>query len=325
MNRISFSGIMTTIVLGVILFSTVIGLNEIEITNAINYFNSDRAGVAFASPHDNHKQNKDHDPRLYVNSLSFNMTDLTILDSCGESITNSPCILVDPLEMGPQSIFIADPALTSTRTVITVTIIEKDNFDPDDVFNPPHCDPQSMAITTIDNIHGVYLECNNITEDDFEVGTIRIFDVTYSFIVPGVDKEDDTCDCDKPSNLLLQYVGPLPETDLAVEIYKKEGDVGKAEKLLGVIFVVGGEIDLKSTDLSSGKDELESNTAFRIMNATIDEQIAVISIHTSRSKLLFITQEFTANAGLPNSVTLTVLDGTDTTGKTTIPEAFCPT
>ena len=159
------------------------------------------------------------------------------------------------------------------------------------------------------------------------LGVERIFDITYSFIVPGVDKEDDTCDCDRPSNLLLLYTpgveAPAPE-DVTVEIYKKEGDVGNLEKRLDVSPVApDGKILLESEKLSSGKDKLESNTVFRIMDG--DEQIAVISIHTSCSKLLFITQEFTANAGEDNSVTLTVLDGTDTTGKTTIPEAFCPT
>jgi hypothetical protein len=318
---------MTTIVLGVILFSTVIGLNEIEIPNAINYFNSDLAGVAFASPHDNHKHNKDHDPRLYVNSLSYNNNDLTILDSCGVQTPSIPCLLVDPRGQGQEEIFIADSALQSTRTVITVTIIEKDEFQ-GDIETAPHCLDQFRAVTTFtvstfNGIHGVFLFCDNISFD--ALGEEKIFDITYSFIEPGVDKDDDTCDCDRPSNLLLQYDGPdvpAPE-DVTVEIYKKEGDVGNPEKLLGVIPVVGGEIELKSTDLSSGKDELESNTVFRIMDG--DEQIAVISIHTSCSKLLFISQEFTANVGLPNSVTLTVLDGTDTTGQTTIPQAFCPT
>lgn len=328
MNRISFLSIMTTIVLGVILFSTVIGLNEIEITNAIDNFNSDLVGVAFASPHDNHKQNKDHDPRLYVNSLSYNNNDLTILDSCGVQTPSIPCLLVDPRGQGQEEIFIADPALKSTRTVITVTIIEKDEFQ-GDIDSPPHCIEQFTAITSFEilpfgDIHGVFQFCDNVSFD--ALGEEKIFDITYSFIEPRVDKEDDTCDCDKPSNLSLQYTGPdvpAPE-DVTVEIYKKEGDVGNAEKLLGEISVaMDGTILLKSTDLSSGKDKLESNTVFRLMDG--DEQIAVISIHTSCSKLLFISQEFSANVGEDNMVTLTVLDGTDITGQTTIPQAFCPT
>jgi hypothetical protein len=301
------------------------GLNEIEITNTVDYFNSDFTGLAFASPHDNHKQNKHHDPRLYVNTLSYNNADLTLLDSCDNPTVSLPCLDIDPFDSGSDSgeIFIADPALQSTRTAISVTILEQDEFQPDNVYSSPYVvdafsGVTSITVSSISDIHGVFVTFDRVSLDWGE----KIFDITYTFIETPVDKEDDTCDCDKPSNLLLQYDGP---DEVNIEIYKKEGEVGNPSKLLGEVEVVSGNILLQSENLTSGKDTLESNTVFRVMNSTDDTQIAVLSVHTSCSKPLFISQEFTANPGDNNMIVLTILDGTDTAGKTTIPESFCPT
>jgi len=318
MAKIFFISLTFVILLGITLFSTVTGLNEINITNTIDYFNS-HLGLAFASDkYDNLPM-----PKIYVNTLSYNNADLTILNSCDSLPTSVPCILVDPRGEGQEEIFIADPALQSTRTVVSVTIIEKDEFNPD-IESTPHCLDQYRAITsftvsTFNGVHGVFLFCDNITEAD--VGE-KIFDITYSFIEPAMEIDDSNCDCDRPSNLLLKYDGPNPDT-VTIEIYKKEGEVGKMDKLLDEIHVVSGNILVQSEHLGSGRDKLESNTIFRIMDN--GEQIGLIPIHTSCSKPLFIGQEFTTNVGQDNMIVLTVLDGTDTTGKTTIPEAFCST
>jgi len=315
--------VIATIVLGVALFSTITGLNEIEMTNTVDYFNSDFTELAFADPKDS-KHNKHHDPRLYVNTLSYNNAHLDTLDSCDSPSAPIPCLKINPrITEGEEEIFIADPELQSTQTAISVTIIEKNEFNPD-LNHAPHCLDQFRAITsftvsTFNGIHGVFLFCDNISFGALDKE--KIFDVTYTFITPAI--EDTICDCDKPSNLLLQYDGPDPET-VTIEIYKKEGEVGDSSKLLGEVQVVSGNILLQSENLKDGKDKLESNTVFRVMNSTDNTQIAVLSAHTSCSKPLFISQEFTANPGDSNMVVLTILDGTDTTGQTTIPESFCP-
>jgi len=314
--------VIATIVLGVSLFSTITGSNEIEMANTVDYFNSDFTELAFADPKDS-KHNKHHDPRIYVNTLSYNNNDLTALDSCNSQSPSLPCLIINPRGEGPEEIFIADPELQSTRTAVSVTIIEKNEFDPE-INSAPHCLDQfraiaSFTVSTFNDIHGVFLFCDNVSFD--ALGEEKIFDVTYTFITPAI--EDTICDCDKPSNLLLQYDGPDADM-VTIEIYKKEGEVGDLSKLLGEVPVVSGNILLQSEDLSTGKDKLESNTVFRVMNSTDNTQIAVLSVHTSCSKPLFISQEFTANPGADNMIVLTVLDGTDTTGQTTIPEAFCP-
>jgi hypothetical protein len=325
-NKIQFTSVIATIVLGVALFSTMTGLNEIEMLSPVDYFNSDFTGLAFASPHDNHKQNKHHDPRIYVNTLSYNNTDFTLLDSCDNLTDSLPCLKIDPFTSGSDfEIFIADPALQSTRTAILVTILEQNEFhqnQPDDVYSSPYVvdafsGVTSITVSTFNDVRGVFVTFDRVSFED--VGE-KIFDITYTFIETPVDKEDDTCDCDKPSNLLVEYDGPNPETATA-EIYKKEGEVGDSNKLLGTFSVVNGEIYLQADMLTSGKDTLEANTVFRIMDGA--EQIAVLSVHTSCSKPLFIGQQFTANAGEDNMVSLTVLDGTDTTGNTSIPAASC--
>lgn len=293
--------------------------------NSIDDFNSDFTGLAFADPKD-HKQNKHHDPRLYVNTLSYNNANFMLLDSCDNLTDPLPCLKIDPFSSGDDSeIFIADPALQSTRTAISVTILEQNEFQPDDVYSSPYVvdafsGVTSITVSTFNDVRGVFVTFDRVIFE--EVGE-KIFDITYTFIETPVDEEDDTCDCDKPSNLFLQYNGPLPETDLAVEIYKKEGEVGDSNKLLGTVLVDGGVISLHAEDLTSGKDTLEANTVFRVMNSTDDTQIAVLSIHTSCSKPLFIGDEITSNAGEDNMVSLIVLDGTDTTGNTSIPAASC--
>ena len=164
MNKIQFTSVIATIVLGVALFSTATGSNEIEMTNTVDYFNSDFTELAFADPKDS-KHKKHHDPRVYVNSLSYNNADLTALDSCDSLSTPIPCLKINPRGEGDEEIFIADPELQSTQTAVSVTITEKNEFNPD-INKAPHCLDQfrtmaTFTVSSFNNMHGVFLFCDN--------------------------------------------------------------------------------------------------------------------------------------------------------------------
>lgn len=123
---------------------------------------------------------------LYVNSLSFNYENTTSLDSC--DLITPPCILINPFDPdNHDDVFIADPALLNTRTLIAVNVYEQNNFptDIDDIVNFPEC--TTVTLANINGINGIYIECNSI-----DAG---IIDVTYSFTDPmDDDVQDDNHD-----------------------------------------------------------------------------------------------------------------------------------
>jgi len=70
---------------------------------------------------------------IYANSLSFDFAQPQMYDSC--DVKQAPCIVFDPLDMSNE-VFIADSALDSTKTLITLSALEQDNFPTqiDDIF-----------------------------------------------------------------------------------------------------------------------------------------------------------------------------------------------
>ena len=130
---------------------------------------------------------------LYVNSLSFDYNRPNSLDSC--AAISPPCILINPLNSDDQTeVFIEDPALLNTRTLITVNVNEQNNFPTNstlegvrDIFTFPECYIATLA--NFNNDNGVFIECNAIDHG--------IIDVTYSFTDPhDDDAEDDDHDDD---------------------------------------------------------------------------------------------------------------------------------
>ncbi len=122
------------------------------------------------------------------------------------------------------------------------------------------------------------------------------------------DNRED-CKCRKPSTLTVKYTGPPGAVD--IEIYKKIEDVGSPQKKL---LTVTGITDTNTVLISSttfGKESLETNTIYRVMQGTT--QLAVVTINTSCSQPLFIGKQYTNN-----QVTLTVLSGEDSKGKQSI-------
>ena len=120
------------------------------------------------------------------------------------------------------------------------------------------------------------------------------------------DRED--CKCRKPSTLTVKYNGPGP---VDIEIYKKSEDVGSPQKKL---LTVTGITDTNTVLINSntfGKESLETNTIYRVMQGTT--QLAVVTINTSCSQPLFIGKQYTNN-----QVTLTVLSGEDSKGKQSV-------
>ena len=147
--------------------------------------------ISFADEdHDSYNNSEKPDSRMYVNSLSFEFNEPDLHDSC--NVKEPPCILIDPLDMDNE-IFIADPELKNTRTLIQVNVHEQDNFptDVDDIFEFPECFIVTLA--NFNGINGILVECGFI-----DTG---IIDVTYSFTGPNQnfsesDDDDDDDDDD---------------------------------------------------------------------------------------------------------------------------------
>jgi hypothetical protein len=139
------------------------------------------------------KSNNSSDPRFYVNSLSFDRTMPNGLDSCDAH--DAPCILINPFNTGGnmETIFIADPELKNTRTVVTVNVFEKDNFPTteNDILTFPECFEIGVATFNVPSsstnlVNGVILDCTST-----DTGA---FDVSYSFT--GTDQNFNNDDDD---------------------------------------------------------------------------------------------------------------------------------
>jgi len=265
--------------------------------------------------HSHDKKNKSEispDSRIYVNSLSFEFDKPELHDSC--DAISPPCILIDPLNM-ENEVFIADPELQTTRTLIQVNVHEQDNFPTtvDDIFEFPECFIVTLA--NFNDINGVLIECGFI-----ESG---IIDVTYSFIGPdqnfteAVDPMSD-CDCTKPTKFTVKYTGP---NDVMVEIWKsKKGNSELKDRLVDfpTTFVTGDEIVIDSN--SWGKDKVESNTTYVFYDALTGDQVGSVNVHTSCSKDLHVDQIWTSD---DSEITLTVVSGFDSLEQESIPPLAC--
>jgi len=132
------------------------------------------------------------------------------------------------------------------------------------------------------------------------------------------------CDCEKPTIFTVQYNNPsFPADEVRIEVYKKEGDFGKPDKLLAKFYPVldGALITIDSRDFLTGsKNTVESNTAYRVIRA--GNEVASISIHTSCSQPLFIGDVHEGSNNV-DDVAFTVISGTDVDFNPTIPEAAC--
>ena len=131
------------------------------------------------------------------------------------------------------------------------------------------------------------------------------------------NKHDDDCECEKPTKFTVVYNGPGIEggegtnAEVTIEIYKKEGDIGKdSKKLQTIVGVFDGEEVMIDSGVW-GKKQIESNTLYRVLQNEVE--IAVVSFHTSCSKPLFIGDKH--SDGL---VTLTVDSGFDHKGRQSI-------
>jgi len=131
------------------------------------------------------------------------------------------------------------------------------------------------------------------------------------------DCKPDPCDCEKPDTFTVSYNGPGTETNPAIiEIYKKSDYIGTKEPLDVIKDVYNENNEVVVSASNFNKNKMPSNTVYRIgidNNANNefdqDEEIAIISIHTSCSKPLFVGDIHIANEGTPDEVTLTVVSG----------------
>lgn len=154
----------------------------------------------------------------------------------------------------------------------------------------------SKAAWEAHKVHGDYKgKCNNDNHDNGE-----------------------DCKCKKPSIFTVKYNGPgtLSGTGsnapVTIEIYKKTDDIGKKPPLLTIPDIINDSPIVVNSN-TFGKETLETNTIYRVMQNGV--QIAIVSIHTSCSQPLFIGSTYRDSA---NIVTLTVESGTNSEGKQSI-------
>lgn len=143
------------------------------------------------------------------------------------------------------------------------------------------------------------------------------------------DDAPDECGCEKPDTLKVHFTAP-EEGDYRVEIFKKLDDRNDPDKLLlPSIPNVTQEYDLTISAISFAKDKLESNTAFVIYEVDgapdsanagefVDKEVALMEIHTSCSKPLFIGMKVFDVNDSSNGYSLEVIDGLKNT-MTSIP------
>lgn len=134
------------------------------------------------------------------------------------------------------------------------------------------------------------------------------------------DDAPDECGCEKPDTLKVHFTAP-EEGDYRVEIFKKLDDRNNPDKLLlPSIPNVTQEYDLTISAISFAKDKLESNTAFVIYEVDgapdpanagefVDKEVALMEIHTSCSKPLFIGMKVFDVNDSSNGYSLEVIDG----------------
>jgi len=273
------------------------------------------------SHHGKNKSNDSADSRFYVNSLSFDRTIPNGLDSCDAH--DAPCILINPFNAAGnmETIFIADPELKNTRTVVTVNVFEKDNFPTieDDIITFPECFEIGVAAfnaptSSSDLVNGVILDCTSTDAGEF--------DVSYSFT--GTDQNFidefntvDDCDCTKPTEFTVRYEGP---DNVTVQIWKSHKHDGELKNKLvdySITYISGDEIIIDSK--SWGKDKLSSNTTYAFYDEN-EVQIGTVDIHTSCSKDLYIDQIWTSE---DSDITLTVVSGYDQDEQSAIPILAC--
>jgi len=176
------------------------------------------------------------------------------------------------------------------------------------------------------NVNGDEYYLNQISECVFHSSEDIPFPTCLICQLTEERPEKLNCDCEKPTIFTVQYNNPsFPADEVRIEVYKKEGDFGKPDKLLAKFYPVldGALITIDSRDFLTGsKNTVESNTAYRVIRA--GNEVASISIHTSCSQPLFIGDVHEGSNNV-DDVAFTVISGTDVNFNPTIPEATCRT
>jgi hypothetical protein len=200
---------------------------------------------------------------IYVNSLSFDYENPDSLDSC--SVIAPPCILLHPIDPDNEdAIFIADPALLNTRTIVAVNVNEQNNFPTSvtDILTFPEC--FTVTLANFNDVNGVYAECNSI-----ESG---IIDVTYSFTDP---QDDDATD--PPTTCEIKGVTTYSVDDITGDvtvIVKQSRDLN--DNSYGVNSINWGTKVHKFRDLT-GSDKME----FKFTNSAGDTVLDFYSDYLS--------------------------------------------
>ncbi len=128
------------------------------------------------------------------------------------------------------------------------------------------------------------------------------------------DNSDDSCDCKKPDTLKVHFTAPTIG-EYRVEIFKKLDDRENENKRLGSPITVLHDEGFVVAASNFGKDKLKSNTAFVIYEELGTEPVALMEIHTSCSKPLFIGKSIS-----DNGYSLEITDGLKN-NETSIPES----
>lgn len=129
------------------------------------------------------------------------------------------------------------------------------------------------------------------------------------------DDVPDECKCEKPHTLTVLFEAPddtPSDTQYIVEIFKKLDDRNDKGKQLGDSILVMDDENITVFASNFGKDKLESNTAFVIYEADAPEDadpVALLEIHTSCSKPLFIGIVVDDSETTNNGYSLEVKDG----------------
>ena len=140
--------------------------------------------------------------------------------------------------------------------------------------------------------------------------------------------ESDECSCEKPDTLKVKFMAPVDSQGdtFKIDIFKKFEDRDDSKKLplMTIDNVMHGDGDLTISAIMFAKDKLESNTAFVVYKVSTDpngsdELVALMEIHTSCSKPLFIGLTVNDSESTNNGYSLEVIDGLKETERS-IPE-----
>ena len=129
------------------------------------------------------------------------------------------------------------------------------------------------------------------------------------------------CECKKPDVFTVLYNGP---NGVNVEIYKSANDVGDTIKRLYTFpdTFDSGELIVLDSNANLDQSTVNANTVYNFVNSA-GQSVGVVSIHTSCSQPLFVSQMFFYKQDMTGEIKLTVDSGT-LKGVPSIPGEECP-